>query len=142
MERHRTPFVTVSQLAKRIVTATRRANLLKRFVRDESGAYAIVAALLMPVLIGTAGLGTEVAWWYFKHKNMQSAADSGAVSAATDGTTDLTILTNQANSVTASYGYANGVNNANAEAAATICHTGHGRKTECCPLDAVRPACG
>ena len=107
MERHRTPFVTVSQLAKRIVTATRRANLLKRFVRDESGAYAIVAALLMPVLIGTAGLGTEVAWWYFKHKNMQSAADSGAVSAATAGSN----LTNEANSVTAAYGYANGMNN-------------------------------
>src|SRR5246127_4973438 len=108
MERHRTPFVTVFQLATRIVTATRRANLLKRFVRDESGAYAIVVALMMPVLIGTAGLGTEVAWWLYKHKNMQSAADSGAVSAATDGSN----LTVQANSVTASYGYANGINNA------------------------------
>ena len=106
-ERHRTPFVTVSQRATRILTATRHANLLKRFVRDESGAYAIIVALLMPVLIGTAGLGTEVAWWYFKHKNMQSAADSGAVSAATAGSN----LTNEANSVTAAYGYANGVNN-------------------------------
>ncbi|WP_407166088.1 hypothetical protein [Bradyrhizobium sp. ORS 111] len=51
-----------------------------------------------------AGLGTEVGWWLYKHKNMQSAADSGAVSAATAGSN----LIAQANSVTASYGYANG----------------------------------
>jgi hypothetical protein len=61
----------------------------------------------MPVLVGTAGLGTEAVWWLYKHKNMQSAADSGAVSAATAGSN----LAVQANSVTASYGYANGVNN-------------------------------
>ena len=67
----------------------------------------LVVALMMPVLVGTAGLGTEVVWWLYKHKNMQSAADSGAVSAATAGSN----LTVQANSVTASYGYANGVNN-------------------------------
>jgi hypothetical protein len=64
-------------------------------------------ALMMPVLVGTAGLGTEVVWWLYKHKNMQSAADSGAVSAATAGSS----LAAQANAVTASYGYANGVNN-------------------------------
>jgi Flp pilus assembly protein TadG len=85
----------------------RTHGLLRRFLHDQSGAYAIMFALMLPVLIGTAGLGTEVGWWYFKHKNMQSAADSGAVSAATAGTD----LTNQANSVTASYGYANGVKN-------------------------------
>jgi Flp pilus assembly protein TadG len=84
-----------------------RESLLKRFLRDESGTYVIIMALAMPVLVGTAGLGTEVAWWYYKHKNMQSAADSGAVSAATAGTN----LNAQANSVTASYGYADGVNN-------------------------------
>ncbi|OAE99057.1 hypothetical protein AYJ54_33915 [Bradyrhizobium centrolobii] len=64
----------------------------------------------MPVLVGTAGLGTEVGWWYYKHKNMQSAADSGAVSAATAvaGGGDMAA---EANAVTANYGYANAVNN-------------------------------
>ena len=60
-----------------------KTSLLRHFVRDQSGSYVIISALLMPVLVGTAGLGTEVGWWYYKHKNMQSAADSGAVSAAT-----------------------------------------------------------
>jgi hypothetical protein len=81
-------------------------SLLRRFARDRSGSYVIASALMMPVLIGTAGLGTEVAWWLYKHKDMQSAADSGAVSAATAGSN----LTIQANSVTASYGYPDGVN--------------------------------
>ena len=61
----------------------------------------------MPVLVGAAGLGTEAGVWYYKHKNMQSAANSGAVSAATAGSN----LTAEANAITASYGYANGVSN-------------------------------
>src|SRR2546425_9996961 len=82
-------------------------DLLRRFADDQSGSYVILSALLMPVLVGTAGLGTEVGWWYYKHKNMQSAADSGAVSAATAGSN----LNAEANAITASYGYANGVSN-------------------------------
>ncbi|WP_342725840.1 hypothetical protein AAFG07_02360 [Bradyrhizobium sp. B097] len=61
----------------------------------------------MPVLVGTAGLGTEVAWWFYKHKNMMSAADSAAVSAATAGTNFAT----EANAITTFYGYANGIGN-------------------------------
>ncbi|MDA9430490.1 hypothetical protein XH88_01545 [Bradyrhizobium sp. CCBAU 51627] len=64
----------------------------------------------MPVLVGTAGLGTEVGWWYYKHKDMQSAADSGAVSAATAVSAGGDLLS-EANAVTANYGYANTVNN-------------------------------
>ncbi|MHC2337754.1 TadE/TadG family type IV pilus assembly protein [Bradyrhizobium sp. USDA 4454] len=87
-----------------------KTSLLRRFVRDQSGSYVIISALLMPVLVGTAGLGTEVGWWYYKHKNMQSAADSGAVSAATAASAGADLLS-EANAVTANYGYANTVNN-------------------------------
>jgi len=91
------------------ILTTKQATLylLRRFVRDQSGSYVILSALLMPVLVGTAGLGTEVGYWYYKHKNMQSAADSGAVSAATAGSN----LTVEANAITATYGYQNGANN-------------------------------
>jgi Flp pilus assembly protein TadG len=88
------------------VGALRQAGLAHRFWRDESGSYITVVALLMPVLIGTAGLGTEVGWWLYKHKNLQSAADSGAVSAATAGNN----LTAEAGAVTQSYGYVDGLN--------------------------------
>lgn len=83
-----------------------RFNLFRLFIRDQSGSYVILSALLMPVLVGAAGLGTEVGWWLYKHKNMQSAADSGAVSAATAGSN----LTAEANAITANYGYADAVN--------------------------------
>lgn len=86
---------------------THQDGLFKRFARDQTGSYAIIVAVAMPVLVGTAGLGTEVAWWFYKHKNMLSAADSAAVSAATAGTN----LTTEANAITTFYGYANGVNN-------------------------------
>jgi Flp pilus assembly protein TadG len=84
-----------------------RISLFRRFVSDQSGSYVILSAILMPVLVGAAGFGTEVGWWFYKHKNMQSAADSGAVSAATAGSN----LTAEANAVTASYGYVNSANN-------------------------------
>jgi Putative Flp pilus-assembly TadE/G-like len=90
-----------------VVTRARGRRLLNSFLSDQSGSYVLVVALMMPVLVGTAGLGTEVVWWLYTHKDMQSAADSGAVSAATAGSN----LFAEANSVTASYGYANGVNN-------------------------------
>jgi Flp pilus assembly protein TadG len=90
-----------------VATRARGYRLLQNFLSDQSGSYVLVVAMMMPVLVGTAGLGTEVVWWLYKHKDMQSAADSGAVSAATAGSN----LAVQANSVTASYGYANGVNN-------------------------------
>ena len=35
-------------------------SLLRRFAGDQSGSYVILSAVLMPVLVGTAGLGTEV----------------------------------------------------------------------------------
>ncbi|MCK1421166.1 hypothetical protein IVB14_03045 [Bradyrhizobium sp. 180] len=88
----------------------RTISLLQRFARDQSGSYVLISALLMPVLVGTAGLGTEVGWWYYKHKNMQSAADSGAVSAATAASAGTDPLS-EAKAVTANYGYANGSNN-------------------------------
>lgn len=87
-----------------------RVRLVQRFIRDQSGSYAIISALLMPVLVGTAGLGTEVGWWYYKHKNMQSAADSGAVSAATAVSAGGDMIS-EANAVTANYGYTNALNN-------------------------------
>jgi Flp pilus assembly protein TadG len=97
----------VRHFSRLLISKQDAMSLLRRFAGDRSGSYVIMSALLMPVLVGTAGLGTEVGFWYYKHKNMQSAADSGAVSAATAGSN----LTAEANAVTASYGYANGVNN-------------------------------
>src|ERR1051325_6902848 len=80
--------------------------LFRRFARDESGNYVIITALLMPVLVAVAGLGTEQGLLYFKQKQMQHAADSAATSAAVAvaaGANDNGQV--QARSVAASYGF-------------------------------------
>jgi hypothetical protein len=67
--------------------------------------------VLLPVLIGAAGLGTEVGLWFFRHQSMQGAADSAALSAAVAYYTQGvgTNAAQQAKSVTSTYGFTDGV---------------------------------
>jgi hypothetical protein len=86
---------------------------LRRFRRDQSGVYLIIAGLMMPLLVGLVGLGTDATLWYNKHRAMQDAADAGAVSAATAFSNGVgkSLVTSQANAVASSYGFINGTNN-------------------------------
>lgn len=88
----------------------RICDLLLGFKRDQGGNYLVVAGLAMPVLVGAAGLGTEVGLWLYKHQAMQAAADSGAISAATAfyNQGNANNLAVQAGAVTASYGFVDG----------------------------------
>jgi hypothetical protein len=52
------------------------------FLRSRRGNVAIVTGLLAPALVGFAGLGTETAYWYFRERNLQSAADVTAYDGA------------------------------------------------------------
>jgi Flp pilus assembly protein TadG len=63
-------------------TAAPRAPLWVRFWRDRHGVVAIAVAMLLPVLIGFAGLGIEVGMWFWVQRQNQSAADAAAISAA------------------------------------------------------------
>jgi Flp pilus assembly protein TadG len=86
-------------------------ELLRHFGRDKSGAYIVVAALAMPILVGAAGLGTEVGSWMHQKQRMQDAADSAAFAAATYyGPNPASSLSNQATSVTAAYGFTPAMN--------------------------------
>ncbi|MBI1867203.1 MAG: hypothetical protein HYS06_02730 [Methylocystis sp.] len=60
----------------------------------------------MPVLVGFASLAAESGLWFYEHQTILSAADAGAVSAATAGGNFFA----EASGVTASYGFADGVN--------------------------------
>src|SRR3569623_3615982 len=82
---------------------------LLHFWRDRRGNYAVITALMAPVLIGSAGLATEGGLWMYVHQNLQGAADSAALSSATlYGLNVAGNLNNQAQSVVATYGYAVG----------------------------------
>src|SRR5437868_10922289 len=85
-------------------------RLIGRFRRDETGAYAMVAAFALPVLVGAAAFGTEEGLLLYKQRQMQHAADSSAVSAAAAYIAGNSSIVTQADSVAASYGFTDGKN--------------------------------
>jgi Putative Flp pilus-assembly TadE/G-like len=89
-------------------TSSRIFRRLFDLQRDRRGNVTVMMGFLLPPLIGTFGLGFEVANWYLTTRSMQNAADSAAVAIATTaGTNYLT----EARAVAAQYGFVNGVNN-------------------------------
>jgi Flp pilus assembly protein TadG len=67
-------------------------RLMARLLRDEEGAWLISMTIMLPVLIGVAGLGTEGGMLFYQHRSLQSAADSAAYSAASLPTKSLISL--------------------------------------------------
>lgn len=59
--------------------------LIRRFLRDDSGATAVIVALMLPVLTGMAALALDVGIWTLQKRQAQGAADQAAYSAAVAG---------------------------------------------------------
>lgn len=53
-----------------------------RLLACESGAVAVIVALLAPVLIGAMGMGAESGYWYLTQREFQNAADVAVHAAA------------------------------------------------------------
>ena len=73
-------------MASRNVTLS-TAVVLRRsfwtgFLRDRRGVVGVALAVLLPVLVGFAGIGIEVGLWFAVQRQNQSAADAAAISAA------------------------------------------------------------
>src|SRR5262245_23410825 len=54
---------------------------MRRFIRSRDGNIAIISAITLPVLVGFCGLATEVGYWYYRHRDIQGAADVAAYDA-------------------------------------------------------------
>jgi Flp pilus assembly protein TadG len=78
--------------------------------RDRRGGVAVMTAVVLTGLLGAAGLGTEATLWYVAKRDMQSAADAAAFSAATAEGAGLnsTQWDEAADAVAKQYGYTNG----------------------------------
>jgi hypothetical protein len=60
---------------------TRICSTIRNFLREESGSVAVQIGVGMVALLGMVGLGTEGSYLLYKQRQMQSAADSAALSA-------------------------------------------------------------
>src|SRR3954468_21953522 len=94
-------------MTRRLSPLDRIRSAARRLIGDRRGNVAIVAAMAMPALMGSFGLGTEVASWYANQRAMQNAADSAALAAASNASANYDV---EARAVTAHYGYVNGQN--------------------------------
>ena len=54
-----------------------------RFRRDESGQTMVLAAIMLPLIIGFVGFAVDVSYAFNYKKQMQAAADNGAMAGAT-----------------------------------------------------------
>jgi Flp pilus assembly protein TadG len=89
-----------------MIARTRRE--LARLRTDQHGNVAVMMGFLFPILIGALGMGFEVADWYLQTRAMQNAADSAAIAAAANSTSNYAV---EAKAVTAQYGFVDGANN-------------------------------
>jgi hypothetical protein len=95
------------QIVEAGAQAARAAKrFLGRFRASSQGNIAIISALVLPVVIGFFGLGTEAGTWYLTVRSEQSAADSAAIAAATNAGSDYAA---EAKAVSAQYGFKDGV---------------------------------
>jgi Flp pilus assembly protein TadG len=87
-------------------------GLFARLLRNEEGSILVYMTLVVPALIGVAGLAAEGASWLYKHRVVQSAADNAAFSAASAyAVSHSSDLTAQARAITANdYNLVHGVN--------------------------------
>jgi Flp pilus assembly protein TadG len=83
---------------------------------DQRGNIAVMMAFLIPVIAGGLGLGFEATNWYFQTRAMQNAADSAAIAAATNGSSNYDV---EAKAVAAQYGFVDGTNNVTVTASNT-----------------------
>ena len=83
-------------------------NRLTRLRSDQRGTVAVMMGLLLPVLLGSLGLGFEISNWYLKSRWMLNAADSAAISAASNGKDNYDA---EAKAVAAQYGFVDGSTN-------------------------------
>ena len=54
-------------------------NAIGNFVRQERGAFSVIFAVMAPIFIAGAGLAVDVTYWYSAKRDLQNAADAGAL---------------------------------------------------------------
>src|SRR5438105_13786278 len=70
---------TITARLRPAATSGKTVSLLRKLVRDRRGNAAIVAAAVLPLLIGASGLAVDGIQWVLQKRDIQAAADSAAI---------------------------------------------------------------
>ena len=97
----------------------RRVPVFTGVLRDRRGAVAVLLAIALSVIVGFAGLVSEVASWYYTTRSMQGAVDSAASTSAAElasaTSSGLTVTGDQLRtaprSIAATFNFTNGTGN-------------------------------
>ena len=81
-------------------------------IKNEKGAALPILAMMLVTLIGIAGFGTDLAWWYLNGSRIQRAADAGALAGVIQMPDDLVQAEADARATTRTNRYEDGVDNA------------------------------
>ena len=55
-----------------------------RLRRETSGQIAMMTVIILPILVGFAGLAIDIGFWYKMSRDLQTAADTAAIAAVTE----------------------------------------------------------
>jgi Flp pilus assembly protein TadG len=97
-------------MRSRYRTLLRGTKLIEQFWRARTGSVAIMLGVALPVVIGVAALGTEIAFSLVKYRQLQIVADAAALDAATATQKGYPNFAVEAKAVAAALGAQNGVN--------------------------------
>ena len=67
-----------------VMTSEAGNHWIRRRASNEAGQVLIIMVLAMVVLIGSLALAADVGYWRYMRRNMQKAADAGAIAGATE----------------------------------------------------------
>ena len=69
----------MSCLGHRAPKRARLLSLIRNLINDRQGGVMTYAALIMPVIVGVAGLSVDVSSWHLQRKALRAAADGAAI---------------------------------------------------------------
>ena len=85
----------------RLVNMLKSIKIIKKFITSDGGAFTAIFAVMAPIFIAGAGLAIDVGFWYSSKRDLQNAADAGALAGGYEflGTNSQASAITEANNV-------------------------------------------
>jgi Flp pilus assembly protein TadG len=105
----------------------RRSDTISRYFSSDAGSVLAIAALVLPVIIGFAGVGVDASNWMMARRHLQTEADAAALAAAWDLSNGGT--TSAANAAALKEATNNGYNSSSGTLTTTVTTGAYGIRT-------------